>query len=57
MLPVKVIVARTAGKVALETIELDERKLPDDHLLVKTLIQRSQAPGTECAWIPGIPNN
>jgi len=34
MLSVKVIVARTSGKVALETIELDERKLPDTHILV-----------------------
>ena len=56
MLPVKVIVARTAGKVALETIELDERKLPDDHLLVKTLYSAVSA-GTECAWISGNSNN
>lgn len=56
MLPVKIIVARTAGKVALETIELDERKLPDDHLLVKTLYSAVSA-GTECAWISGNSNN
>lgn len=56
MLSVKVIVARTSGKVALETIELDERKLPDTHILVKTRYSAISA-GTECAWISGNSNN
>ena len=56
MLPIKVIVARSAGKVELETLELDERALPHDHLLVKTLYSAVSA-GTECAWISGNSNN
>lgn len=56
MLSVKVIVAPTAGKVALETIEFDEKNLPDDHLLVKTLYSAVSS-GTECAWISGKSNN
>ncbi len=56
MLNVKVIVARTPGKVTMETVELDENTLPADHILVKTLYSAVSA-GTECAWISGNANN
>ena len=56
MLNVKFIVARTPGKVTMETAELDENTLPADHILVKTLYSAVSA-GTECAWISGNANN
>ena len=56
MLSVKTIVAHVPGKVTLDTIELDERQLPDDQILVKTLYSVVSA-GTECAWISGKSNN
>lgn len=56
MLSVKVVVAHTAGKVVLDTVQINEDELPDDHLLVKTLYSAVSA-GTECAWISGNSNN
>ena len=56
MLSVKAIVAKTPGKVTLETMELDENSLPADQILVKTLFSAVSA-GTECAWISGNANN
>lgn len=56
MLPVKVIVAPSPGKVTLENIEINETVLPADQLLVKTDFSAISA-GTECAWISGNSNN
>lgn len=56
MLDVSVVIARTPGKVALETIQYDEGDLPADRLLVKTDFSAISA-GTECAWISGNSNN
>ena len=56
MIPVKVVIAPEAGRVELQTIELDENALPDDRILVKTLYSAVSA-GTECAWISGNSNN
>ena len=56
MLKIKSVVAKTPGKVTLETTEIDENALPEDHILVKTLYSAVSA-GTECAWITGKSNN
>ena len=56
MLKVKVIAAPEAGRVELQTVELDENSLPPDCILVKTLYSAVSA-GTECAWISGNSNN
>ena len=56
MLDVKVIAAPEAGRVELQTVELDENSLPPDRILVKTLYSAVSA-GTECAWISGNSNN
>ena len=56
MLKVKVIAAPEAGRVELQTVELDENSLPPDCILVKTLYSAVSA-GMECAWISGNSNN
>lgn len=56
MLDVKFLVARSPGKVTLETEKLDENSLPPDHVLVKTDFSAISA-GTECAWASGNSNN
>ena len=56
MLSVKVLVAKTQGKVTMESVDLDENAIPNGHILVKTLYSAVSA-GTECAWISGNSNN
>lgn len=56
MLNVKVVVAKEPCKVSLETIQIDEKALPPDQVLVKTDYSAISA-GTECAWISGNSNN
>ena len=56
MLDARVVVAKEPGKVSLETIQIDEKTLPPDQVLVKTDYSAISA-GTECAWISGNANN